>query len=295
MSERWCECPGHQSHDFRELTDHYCAHFIPTGWRLEYTTLLEREERRTLYITGMCSQCGGFMRTGEDITGSSTHDSLLREVCASMLRYRPYAGRDGSGLYRGGVPRRLEWYWRQDQMTKAERVEQFTALFHEGVDQLVARRWAMEHMPAQDAPRETTTEFFNGVIELVQSAGFWPNQSAFIVCEPACSTWPPELALCHPQFSFVPELKAGTGCGSYIECYLDGIFDRMGNHRLLIGTIKTARDDRDTSLIMGALTGALLYYGEAYRKSNLDRYVPYKPLKLPDMEGQKNKENEHGK
>ena len=66
MSERWCECPGHQSRDFRELTDFYSTHFVPTGWRLEYTTLLEREERRTLYITGECSQCGGFMRTGED-------------------------------------------------------------------------------------------------------------------------------------------------------------------------------------------------------------------------------------
>ena len=295
MSERWCECPEHQSHDFRELTDFYSTHFLPTGWRLEYTTLLEREEHRTLYITGECSRCGGFMRTGEGITGSSTHDSLLREVCASMLRYRPYAGQDAYGLYRGGVPPRLEWYWRQDQMTKAERVEQFAGLFHEGVDQLIARRWAKEHMPAQDAPRETTTEFFNGVIELVQSTGFWPDQSAFIVCEPACPTWPPDLALCHSRFSFVPELKARAGCGLYIECYLDGIFDRMGHHRLLIGTIKIACDDRDISLIMGALTGALLYYGEAYRKANSDRFVPYKTLKLPDMEPQKNKEDEHGK
>ncbi len=293
MSERWCKCPGHQSHDFRELTDHYSQHFIPTGWSLEYTTLLEQEERRTLYIIGKCSQCGGFMRTGEDITGRSTHDSFLRDVCISMLRYRPYAGQDGSGLYRGGVPPRLEWYWRQDQMTKAERIEQFVALFHEGVDQLIARRWAKEHMSAQDAPRETTTEFFNGVIELVQSNGFWPNQSAFITCEPACPTWPPELALCHSRFSFVPELKAGAGGGLCIECYLGGIFDKMGNHRLLIGTIKTACDDRDTSLIMGSLTGALLYYGEAYRKANLHRFVPYKALKLLGLEHQK--ENEHGK
>ena len=56
MSERWCECPGHQSHDFRELTDFYSTKFLPVGWSLEYTTLLEREERRTLYITGECSQ-----------------------------------------------------------------------------------------------------------------------------------------------------------------------------------------------------------------------------------------------
>ncbi len=294
MSDRWCECPGHQSHDFRELTDFYSMHFLPTGWRLEYTTLLEREERRTLYITGKCSQCGGFMRTGEDITGKSTHDSLLREVCETMLRYRPYVGQDGCGLYRGGVPQRLEWYWRQDQMTKAERVKQFAALFHEGVDQLIARRWAKEHMPAQDAPRETTTEFFNGVVELVQSSGFWPECSAFIVCEPACPTWPPELALCHPQFYFLPELKGGPDGGLRVECYLGGIFDvRTRAHKLLIGTIKTACDDRDTCLIMGSLTGALLYYGEAYRKANLNRYVPYKAVKLPGLRLQE--ENEHGK
>ncbi len=295
MSEKWCECKGHRSRDFRKLTDFYSTHFLPVGWRLEYTTLLEREERRTLYITGECSQCGGFMRTGVDLSGSYTHDNFLRDVCASMLRHRPYAGQDSNGLYRGGVPQRLEWYWRQDQMTKTERIEQFVALFHEGVDQLIARRWAKEHMPAQDVPRETSTEFFNGVLELVQSSGFWPEQSTFITCEPACPTWSPELALCHSRFSFVPELKARVGGGLCIECYLDGIFDRMGNHRLLIGSIKTACDDRDTSLIMGSLTGALLYYGEAYRKANSHRFVPYKSLKLPGLEPRKNKENEHGK
>ncbi len=48
------------------------------------------------------------------------------------------------------------------------------------------------------------------------------------------------------------------------------------------------------SLIMGSLTGALLYYGEAYRKANSNRFVPYKALKLPGSETQQ-KENEHGK
>ena len=94
------------------------------------------------------------------------------------------------------------------------------------------------------------------------------QSGAFITCEPACPTWPPYLVLCHPKFSFVPELKAGAGGGLCIECYLNGIFDSAGNHRLLIGTIKTVCDDRDTAIIMGSLTGALLYYGEAYRKNN---------------------------
>lgn len=77
-------------------------------------------------------------------------------------------------------------------------------------------------------------------------------------------------------------MKAGVGGGLCIECYLNGIFDRLGSHRLLIGTIKTTCDDRDTAIIMGSLTGALLYYGEAYRKANSYRFVPYKALKLPE-------------
>lgn len=293
MSERWCECPEHQSHDFRELTDFYSTHFIPTGWRLEYTTLLEREEKRTLYITGVCSQCGGFMRTGEDITGSNTHDRFLRDVCTSMLRYRPYAGQDAYGIYRGGVPPRLEWYWRQDQMTKAERVEQFAGLFHEGVDQLIAQRWAKEHMPAQDAPRETTTEFFNGVIDLVKSSGFWPNQIALVICEPVKPYWPPEMAISHPGFKFLSKLEVDHCDQLYIACYLHGLIDGKVNHELLIGNIISTRRDRDVCLAMGSLTGALLYYGEVYRKSNVDRYVPYKAVKLPGLRPQK--ENENGK
>ena len=62
----------------------------------------------------------------------------------------------------------------------------------------------------------------------------------------------------------------------------------------MIGTIRTVCDDRDASVIMGSLTGALLYYGEAYRKANLHRYVPYRALKLPGRQTEKEK-NEHGK
>jgi len=50
MSNRWCECPGHQNHDFRELTDFYSTHFLPTGWRLEYWTDKEGNKRRSAEI-----------------------------------------------------------------------------------------------------------------------------------------------------------------------------------------------------------------------------------------------------
>lgn len=159
MVNRYCKCCHHLA-GRPEAAANFCnSHFIPDRWELQYTTLLGQEKRRTLYITGECSQCGGFMCAGEDISGTVTHDSFLRDVCASMLRYRPYAGQDGSGLYQGSVPQRLEWYWRQDHLTKAERVEQFASLFHEGVDQLIARRWRKSIYPPRSFPGRPRRSF----------------------------------------------------------------------------------------------------------------------------------------
>ena len=100
--------------------------------------------------------------------------------------------------------------------------------------------------------------------------GLWPNQSAFITCEPAC----PGAALCHPMFDFRPVLTAEHGGGLRIDCYLNGIFDHAGNSKRLAGTIQTACSDRDTCVLMGSLTGALLHYGGVHREEDLDRYVP---------------------
>ena len=280
--ENWCECKGHLSHDFGKLTDFYCEHFIPTGWRLKYTTLLEPEDERFLYMTGVCSQCGGFMRSGISIA-EYTHDNLLKDVCQAMLSYRPYAGRDESGLYRAGIPQRLEWYWKQDQLTKAARIEQFTALFHEK-DQLAASRWAEEHMPTPDARRETSTEFFKAVVEQVQADGFWPEQSAFIACEPACPSWLPAAVISCPAFAFCPVLTVEPDGILCIDCRLKGKCDNSGRRELLIGRIRAACTGRDTCLIMGSLTGALLYYGKSYRDANLERYVYHKGIGVPRVQ-----------
>lgn len=176
--ESWCECKSHRSQDFNKLTDHYCRYFIPEGWYLEYTTLTEPEERRVLYITGKCSQCGGFMRSGVSIYGKNTREDLLEDICRTMLTYRPYAGKDESGIYRGGVLRRQEWYWHQDQMTRAQHIEQFTLLFRES-ESLIARRWAQEHMPDPGVRRETSTKFFNAVIKEVQANGLLAGAKRF--------------------------------------------------------------------------------------------------------------------
>lgn len=271
--ENWCECKGHRSQDFTKLTDYYCRYFIPEGWRLEYTTLAEPEKGRVLYITGRCDVCGGFMRTGTDIF-RYTGDRLLADVCHAMLNYRPYVGRDASGLYLGSVPQRSEWYWYQDQMTREQRIEQFVLLFRES-DSLIVRQWAQEHMPAPTVHRETSTEFFNAVVEQVQASGLWPGQSAFITCEPSCSTWPPDAILTDSQFDFHPILELSDD-GLRIDCCLRGKFDASGRKYLLIGTVKTACTDRDTCLAMGALTGALLHYGEAWRMEHMERYLPHR-------------------
>lgn len=268
----WCKCEGHRGKDFSKLTAFYSHYFIPTGWSFDYAALTAPQEGRILYITGHCSQCGGFMRSGVSIYSRCTHDNLLEEVCREMLQYRPYAGQDESGLYRGGIPQRLEWYWRQDQMTKEERIEQFAALFR-GTDQLVARRWAKDHMPALSVRQETSTEFFNAVVEQVQANGLWPEQSAFITCEPACASWPPDTVLSDHEFDFHPVLEMEPD-GVRIDCCLRGRFDRSGRKHLLLGRIKTTCTDRDTVLTMGALTGALLYYGEAWRNDHIVRYLP---------------------
>ena len=269
MEERWCACSGHRSKDFSKLTDYYCRHFIPDGWQLQYSTLTGPEPERLLYLIGKCDQCGGFMRSGVSIACNWTGERLLLDICRTMLQHRPYDGRDKTGIYRGGCARRSEWYWKQDQLPRAERIEQFVSLFRES-DQSSARLWAEKHMPAPPVRRETAAEFFNAVVELVQSNGFWPEQSAFITCEPAR----PDAALCHPMFDFRPVLTAEHGGGLRIDCYLNGIFDHAGNSKRLAGTIQTACSDRDTCVLMGSLTGALLHYGGVHREENLDRYVP---------------------
>jgi len=125
-------------------------------------------------------------------------------------------------------------------------------------------------MPAPPVRRETSSDFFGAVVKLVKANGLWPNQSAFITCEPAR----PDAALCHPMFDFRPVLTAEHGGGLRIDCYLNGIFDHAGNSKRLAGTIQTACSDRDTCVLMGSLTGALLHYGGVHREENLDRYVP---------------------
>lgn len=50
---RNCTCPASKSGSFQIATDHYSRNFIPTGWKLEYTSLEQHEPQRFLYMTGL--------------------------------------------------------------------------------------------------------------------------------------------------------------------------------------------------------------------------------------------------
>lgn len=66
-----------------------------------------------------------------------------------------------------------------------------------------------------------------------------------------------------------------------------GTFDGSGRDRLHIGAIQTADTDRDTCLMMGGLTGALLYYAKTYLDANIRRYTPNAELAADIQNGEK--------
>ena len=70
---RNCTCPASKSGSFQIATDHYSRNFIPTGWKLEYTSLEQHEPQRFLYMTGWCLRCGG-----QDLQRSEEHTSELQ-------------------------------------------------------------------------------------------------------------------------------------------------------------------------------------------------------------------------
>lgn len=272
--KNWCECADHKSQSFRKVVDLYSRQFIPDGWRFKYTTIAEEEPGRTLYLTGKCARCGGYMHSGTSIACNLTGDALFAYIYVQFKHFRPYDGQSPSGVYHGKVIPRAQWYWEQDRLTAEERKKQFVALFHEQ-DKPAARRWAEEQMPAPPVRRDTPSELFHAVIKLVQDNGLWPGQSTFYTITPSGPhEYPPSAVLTDYRFNFWPELNLGGDGGLYIDCVLYGAFDQSGRDRLHIGTIQTASADRDTCLMMGGLAGAMLYYAKTYLDANIHRYTP---------------------
>jgi hypothetical protein len=269
----WCQCKGHQSRDFSDLTDFYSLHFIPDGWTLEYTTLNDAREELVLYLVGSCDRCGGFMRSGVSIACCRTTEALFSKVYQTMRHRRPYDTKEQSGTYHGGCVQRAQWYWEQDHLTAPKRAAQFVSLFHKE-DQDAAKRWVEKYFSTMTVRRDTASEMFLGIVGLVQNEGLWPGQSTFITYTPNTSLLDPTAELTDYRFTLWPELNFSANGEVYIDCVLYGTFDTSGRNRLHIGSIRASSDDRDTCLTMGSLSGALLYYGKAYVEANKRRYTP---------------------
>lgn len=95
-----CTCAASKSKDFVLATDHYCINFIPSGWKLEYTTLEQHDPERMLYLTGECQSCGGQdLQSGTSIPCNLTGDALLEHIYRQMETYRPFEKRFDSGAY----------------------------------------------------------------------------------------------------------------------------------------------------------------------------------------------------
>ena len=96
---RNCTCPASKSGSFQIATDHYSRNFIPTGWKLEYTSLEQHEPQRFLYMTGWCLRCGGQdLQSGISIPDELSGDALLERIYREMEHYRPFEHRRSDGI-----------------------------------------------------------------------------------------------------------------------------------------------------------------------------------------------------
>ena len=87
---RNCTCPASKSGSFQIATDHYSRNFIPTGWKLEYTSLEQHEPQRFLYMTGWCLRCGGQdLQSGISIPDELSGGEQQRVALARALVNRP--------------------------------------------------------------------------------------------------------------------------------------------------------------------------------------------------------------
>lgn len=76
------------------------------------------------------------------------------------------------------------------------------------------------------------------------------------------------------RFDLVPQLNFGGCEGIYLNLCLEGSFDSSDKQKATIGTFKTLRTDPEACRLMGALGGALMYYGREYVNREIHRYTP---------------------
>ncbi len=289
----WCACEK-SLHTFLKMSDHYAESFIPSGWALEYNTLNGKDTERNLFITGKCLRCYGEARAGVSIPGELTGDALFEAVYAEQLRYRPFDWHcKETGAYRGKLQMRLKWYQAQDDLTLAERNEQFVRLFREE-DQEAARLWVSEHHAAEEYTkprRDRKSTLLYETLKRARAAGSMaeidPMLDYILPNEHEPEYAERDTFMTDYRFNVVPVIRYGSSEGIYVDLHLEGEFDSSGNANLCIGTFKTLHTDLDACKRMGELCGVLMHYATAYVDENIHRYTPEKELRAEEERCQK--------
>lgn len=277
---RWCTCKGHNTGDFVRTTDFYSSYFQPTGWALEYDTLLEESaEERTLYLTGQCGLCFNRMRTGMTLPINHGGDALLAHIWMALETYRPFASRNaGTWEYTRCPPARRDWYQRQDRLSTEEKETRFVSLFHDA-DKEVAERWLEQRraIPHTQVVRDSAEDLFRSIVLRAKQYGDWQAAEGiidyYLPSEHEGYATRKDILSAY-EFDFYAVVQFGGSEGIYIDCSLRGKFDDSGRTVLDIGTIKTLETNMDACKRMGALCGALIYHASAYVNENLHRYTP---------------------
>lgn len=284
MSEKqinWCTCDGHDHENLCVRSELYTRRFVPMAWVFEHRTIACHEEGRALYITGKCDRCGGYMRFGTFVPMNVKGDELLAYVYREMEHFRPYDGHDQeTGTYCGSICQRCRWYQQQDDLTLEARNEQFLRLFREE-NQAAVKDWlARNHNeePYTKPRRDRKSTLLQRILEAARADGAIADAEAILDYilpndkEPECSDR--DIYLTDYRFDLIPSLSLGTCEGIYLTLCLEGSFDDSNKKKTAIGTFKTLRTDLEACRLMGALGGALMYYGRKYVNEEIHRYTP---------------------
>ena len=277
----WCTCDGHDHKDWCVRSELYARCFIPTAWVFEHRTIACHEDDRILYMTGKCDRCGGFMRSGTSVPMNVKGDELLAYVYREMEHFRPYDGHDQEkGVYCGCVSQRCRWYQQQDDLTLKARNAQFLKLFREEERAAVKDWLARNHHaePYTRPRRDRKSTLLQRILEAARADGAIAEAEAILDYILPNDTEPEspdrDSYLTDYRFDLVPHLSFGSCEGIYLDLCLEGSFDSSDKKKATIGIFKTLRTDLEACQLMGALGGALMYYGCKYVNKELHRYTP---------------------
>ena len=284
MSEHeinWCTCKDHDHEDWCVRAELYARRFIPRAWALEYKTLACHADDRFIYLVGSCDRCGGFMRSGASVPTNVKGDELLAYVYREMEHFRPYDGHDQEkGTYCGYVSQRCRWYQQQDDLTLEARNEQFLHLFREE-DQAAVKDWLARNHHAEPYTRprrDRKSTLLQRILEAARADGAIAEAEAildYILPNNMEPEYPDrDSYLTDYHFDLVPHLSFGGCEGIYLSLCLEGSFDGSDKTKATIGTFKTLHTDLEACRLMGALGGALMYYGRKYVNEEIHRYTP---------------------